>query len=313
MIAKLLATTAVVLALGTGAYAANTNTDANAPAASATTAAPGVAYTVASTDAIASKIIGAKVYDNTGQNAQEIGTIKDLVLDQAGKITAAVIGVGGFLGVGEKNVAIDYAQIKWQPAANGGGTVPVLSTTKEALNAAPAFQYPDTANNQAANNATVQNNNSAATTTTAMAPANNAAKDNSSLTSNSGAATATNANAEVDPSTLKAVDVASMKSDDLKGIDVINSTGEKLGSINDFVLTKDGKTVDAVIVDFGGFLGIGTKQVALGYDHLKFMTDQNNKRYLEVDLTKDQLDKQQAYNKDTYATDRDQQRMTVNS
>jgi len=49
--------------------------------------------------------------------------------------------------------------------------------------------------------------------------------------------------------------------------------------------------------------------VAVGYDNLKFMTDANNKRYLELNVTKDQLNAQQAYNKDTYTTDRDQQRM----
>jgi hypothetical protein len=136
--------------------------------------------------------------------------------------------------------------------------------------------------------------------------------DRSSLTSNSGAVTPAVTNAEVNPAQLRALNNGGMKSDDLKGIDVISPAGVKLGSIGDFVLTKSGQ-VDAVIVDFGGFLGIGTKQVAIQYNGLKFLTDSNNKRYLEMNVTKGELNAQQAYNKDTYATDRSQQLMTVSS
>ena len=82
-----------------------------------------------------------------------------------------------------------------------------------------------------------------------------------SQTSNSGAMTDASGNTvqpEVDPASLKSVDFASMKTDDLKGVDVIGPQGQKLGAINDFVLGKGTDKVDAVIVDFGGFLGIGT-------------------------------------------------------
>ena len=49
------------------------------------------------------------------------------------------------------------------------------------------------------------------------------------------------------------------------------------------------------------------------YSGLKFLTDAGNKRYVEVNVTKDQLNAQQAYNKDAYATNRNQQLMTANS
>jgi len=293
MTAKLLATTAVALLLAAGpSFAANT--------AMTTTPAGDLlatGFTMPATDVPASKVLGAKVFDKTGQGAQQIGKINDLVLDQQGRISAAVVGVGGFLGVGEKNVAVDYGQLVWSTNADGSWGA-VLNTTKDALNSAPAFTYPDNANQTAA--ATSANT---AAVAQPMAGA-------TSETSNSGVAATANApTPDVDVSTLKPIDMASMKSDDLKGIDVISTAGNKLGSINDFVLTTGSSKVDAVVVDFGGFLGIGTKQVAVGYDNLKFMTDANNKRYLELNVTKDQLNAQQAYNKDTYTTDRDQQRM----
>jgi len=66
-----------------------------------------------------------------------------------------------------------------------------------------------------------------------------------------------------------------------------------------------------VIVDVGGFLGIGAKEVALGMDKLKFMTDKNGKKYLYTNFTKEQLQAQTAYDKGSYAEKRDQQRMML--
>lgn len=57
----------------------------------------------------ASKIIGSTVYDRQNQN---IGDVKDIVLDKDGQVAAVVVGVGGFLGVGEKDVAVKLSDIK---------------------------------------------------------------------------------------------------------------------------------------------------------------------------------------------------------
>ena len=116
---------------------------------------------------------------------------------------------------------------------------------------------------------------------------------------------------EVDVKSLKPLDVGSLKTEDLKGIDVISPTGQKLGDIDDFVLSGDNK-VDAVIVEFGGFLGIGTKHVAVAYQGLRFMVGPHNERYLVINVTKDQLNAQPDYNKDDYATNRDKERLVLN-
>jgi hypothetical protein len=57
------------------------------------------------TDWRGSKLIGAIVY---GPDNASIGDVNDVLLDNSGKIRAVVIGVGGFLGVGEKNVAVPF-------------------------------------------------------------------------------------------------------------------------------------------------------------------------------------------------------------
>ena len=58
----------------------------------------------------ASKVVGLSVYND---NNQSIGSINDLLTDKSGNIKAAVIGVGGFLGVGEHLVVIPFDKIKF--------------------------------------------------------------------------------------------------------------------------------------------------------------------------------------------------------
>jgi hypothetical protein len=54
--------------------------------------------------------MGVDVY---GPNNEKVGDIDDVLVDRDGKIQAVVIGVGGFLGMGEKDVAIPFAELQW--------------------------------------------------------------------------------------------------------------------------------------------------------------------------------------------------------
>lgn len=96
-------------------------------------------YTVASTDQMATKIIGAHVYDGAGQDANDLGKINDFVLNQGGGIAAVIVGVGGFLGIGEKQVAVDFHALQWQVGPDNNRRF-VLQTTKDELTNAPDFK-----------------------------------------------------------------------------------------------------------------------------------------------------------------------------
>jgi sporulation protein YlmC with PRC-barrel domain len=99
----------------------------------------------------ASKVVGVGVYND---NNESLGSINDLLTDQNGNIKAVVIGVGGFLGVGEHLVAIPFDKIKFvnEPVAytgvagapNAPGSRPASSTTTGAAttNTAPATTAP---------------------------------------------------------------------------------------------------------------------------------------------------------------------------
>lgn len=76
-----------------------------------------------------SKMDGLKVYNEANEN---IGTINDLLMDKSGAIKIAVIGVGGFLGMGEHLVAVPYEKLKFVNEAvayTGTGAKPAATTT----------------------------------------------------------------------------------------------------------------------------------------------------------------------------------------
>ena len=86
---------------------------------------------------LASAIIGGNVYSPSDES---VGDVNDLVIKSTGEIEAVVVGVGGFIGIGEKNVAIALDRFTMEPTEDLGSTKLVLNATKEELQAAPAFK-----------------------------------------------------------------------------------------------------------------------------------------------------------------------------
>jgi sporulation protein YlmC with PRC-barrel domain len=177
MIAKYLATAWVggALIAGGAAFAQT----ATAPAPGASTASPATQANLKG-NWRASKLVGLAVYNESNE---KLGDISELLLDNTGKINAVIVGIGGFLGVGQHDIAVSFDQLKWvnepirtassdrAPAAPGmsstttttsttttgaasGSAAPaprdnwypdhaVMSGTKDQLKAMPAFKYSD--------------------------------------------------------------------------------------------------------------------------------------------------------------------------
>lgn len=304
------------------------STDATQPANGTAAQAPAAAEPVKKSDGnLATNIMGESVYNGTADDAQKIGDVKDIVLAKDGKAESLVIGVGGFLGMGTKNVTYDFAKAKW--AEKAGDRWLVAETSKEELQAQPDFNRkaydPAPGSTTAANDAPAatapavaasdttsdkgakpaEPAQSAAETKPATPPAQTTAE---SKPADSSAAADQTKTASIDKSTLTEMPAGNIRGDDLKGTTVYGANDAEIGEIGDVVLTPDNKP-DAVIVNVGGFLGVGAKEVAVGMDKLKFMTDKDGKKYLYTNFTKEQLEKQTAYDKGSYAEKRDQQRM----
>jgi sporulation protein YlmC with PRC-barrel domain len=86
---------------------------------------------------LASAIIGGSVYSPSNES---VGDVNDLVIKPTGEIEAIVVGVGGFVGIGEKNVAIALDRFTIEPTEDLASTKLILNATKEELQAAPAFK-----------------------------------------------------------------------------------------------------------------------------------------------------------------------------
>jgi sporulation protein YlmC with PRC-barrel domain len=79
--------------------------------------------------------IGASVQNPSGDI---IGNINDLVFDHSGQISTVVLGVGGVLGMGEKNVGIPYSVLSFKTGPAGARII-VVALTKAELKTAPIF------------------------------------------------------------------------------------------------------------------------------------------------------------------------------
>ena len=139
MHAKLIAAAAIGALLSTSAFAQTSSSTQNASAKG---------------EWQSSKLIHMNVYN--AQN-EKIGDIKELMLNKSGKVENVVIGVGGFLGMGEHDVAVNFDRLKWSDSAatTGSGQSAaeskktdrnypdhaVLNATKDQLKAMPNFQY----------------------------------------------------------------------------------------------------------------------------------------------------------------------------
>jgi sporulation protein YlmC with PRC-barrel domain len=99
----------------------------------------------------ASKVIGVNVYNE--QN-EKVGDISDVIIDSGGRVDGAVIGVGGFLGMGEHNIMVSMDKLKFSNEAGktttgstSSGTKQwypdraVLNANKDQLKALPEFKY----------------------------------------------------------------------------------------------------------------------------------------------------------------------------
>jgi sporulation protein YlmC with PRC-barrel domain len=76
------------------------------------------------------------VYDPSDS---KIGQIMDVLVSNNGQVNALIVGVGGFLGAGEKDVAVPFDSVK--PTTKNNKTYLTMDTTKDALKSAPGFKY----------------------------------------------------------------------------------------------------------------------------------------------------------------------------
>ncbi len=294
-----------------------------------TAAAPQFMTEVGAQDMLASNFIGMRVYSSDApytdtmsngpqKDWNDIGEINDVVLNRDGKVDGVLVDVGGFLGMGEHQVAVSMDAIKMvdddSTANDPRDFFLVINATKDTLEKAPEFKRPAAMATNMANNGAAAVNNSAAAlgtaaTTGAAAVGAAASTDGAAVgdVANGTMATGTAAMGTManggmstpmnDKANWTPVDSGTITSEQLTGASVYDGKDADIGEISSLVLAADGK-VDEAVIDVGGFLGMGEKPVALKMSDLQIMKENNGDTLrVYVSQTKEQLEAMPDYKK----------------
>ena len=322
---RILATTAMSLLFTTAVFAAdNTGTKMNSEATGTVSGFQTYDMSADAKDLFASDFIGKRIYSaeqdydsfddysyvaaGAEQNWEDLGEINDIVLNRDGEVEAVILGVGGFLGIGEKDVAVDMDSIKFvNEKDNVDDYFLVVNTTREMLENAPAFERATDEASALLNSAeegmsTVSKNVSESVSgldptlpTTAAESANNHTMSTMQDTMYDGERVMLKS-PEIAREGYSVASTDELTADDLTGARIMDEKDEDIGEIDELIVTSDGK-LDKAILDIGGFLGVGEHQIAVTMDELEILRDdQTGAVRVYIDATQEELEAQPEYN-----------------
>ena len=322
----LLTSAATALVLGTTAYAESHSMGMGA-------------FEVTADDFYASNLMGMRVYasqQELGANGDminfaeqewdDIGEINDLVISEDGAVGAVIVGVGGFLGIGEKDVAITMDQIRTYDDENGERFL-VINASQEALEAAPGFERAGMdgaamTDGEAAEPGMVEQTDTAAATAAATAtmvegeetmvegeemdaaPADGSTTitdvetetetdmtetdmTETDMTETAPAAGATTGMIEREGYTT--TPVTDLSTDEINGASVYGANDDNVGEIEDLVASDAGE-IEQAVIGVGGFLGIGEKKVAVNFSDLQILSNEDGSDIrVYISATEDEL------------------------
>jgi len=321
MLQKLFTTTALVAMVSTAALAAEAgkmpdSTSAASGAPSGETAESGTGVyefqlRTLGSDAIsgilATNMVGKPVMTGTNDGAVEIGDINDLVFGRKGEVHAVVVGVGGFLGIGEKQVALDFARLKFVAGEEDGLTV-VSDVTRAELEDAATYERPDYIPDWLSTSDFRQGMNEVSEGVQRVEDTAQAVIDR---TGQAGSEIIPQAGETVDglvrqdngatSETVK-VEISTVSTGDLIGASVYTEENNDIGEISEVLFGESGEA-QAVIVDIGGFLGFNAKPVAVPYDRLEMFENDNGDLLITGDFTREQLENAVPYDAEAYKAD----------
>ncbi len=221
------------------------------------------------------KLIGRNIKNADGET---IGEIKSIYLTKDGKVDSVMVSVGGFLGVGDREVRIAWSDLN----VTDNGEKVTVNMTKDQLKAKPEYRY---------KNETWRGQVFTDTGPWAARPGDaRPANDQLAQTTRPGDRTAPandRPNVAATTSTGDFNAAGDMSGNALIGATVRNDKRESVGKIEDVYVDKNG-AVKTVVVSVGGFLGVGSKNVAVKWSDLKVSRDDKS-LVITTNWTKDSL------------------------
>ncbi len=238
-------------------------------------------------DFLASDLIGMRIYaseqemdvntriaDGAEQEWDDIGEINDIIVSASGEVTAVILGIGGFLGIGERDVTVSMDQIKvLREVGDSDDRFLVVNATKEMLENAPAFE---------------RDMNDDVVRTDAAATEMKADRMDRQMLTPPMVEREGYAEAETDM-------VTNLTAEDIEGTYVYGPNEETVGEVGALVLGDSGK-IEQIVINVGGFLGLGEKPVAVTFEELRILKNVEGDDFrLYIDSTKETLEAQPEY------------------
>ncbi|MDG3042797.1 PRC-barrel domain-containing protein [Roseicyclus marinus] len=190
-----------------------------------------------------------------------IGQINEIVLSNTGEVRALVIGVGGFLGMGEHDVAVAMEQISFATDADDRSEMYiVVNTGAEVMRDYPSY------------------NRSTLAMSDGQQEGDDVRADETGFTA-----------PQMTREGYDRVEATELSTDVLMGKTVYDVNDEDVGEVTDMIINDAGEITN-VVIDFGGFLGIGSSQASLTFDELTILsTEGYGDVRIYVDATREQI------------------------
>ncbi len=246
-------------------------------------------------DFLASDLIGMRIYaseqemdvntriaDGAEQEWDDIGEINDIIVSPSGDVTAVILGIGGFLGIGERDVTVSMDQIKiLREEGDSDDRFLVVNATKEMLENAPAFE---------------RDMNDDVVRTDAAATQMDKPETSEIKTDRMDRQMLTPPMVEREGYAEAETDmVTNLTADDIEGSYVYGPNDETVGEVGALVLGDSGK-IEEIVINVGGFLGLGEKPVAVTFEELRILKNVEGDDFrLYIDSTKETLEAQPEY------------------
>lgn len=202
-----------------------------------------------------------KIAENGETEWDDIGEINEILLTRDGQVQSVIVGVGGFLGIGEKDVAVNMSELRFvEEEGDTNDFFLVIEATEVGVQDAPAYEY-----NQLTNKV----------------------GNGDDMDAWTGPQVAVDGFDRVTPDELTI--------EDLTGAPVIGVNDEEVGEVGKLLVTDDG-ALDRAVIDVGGFLGLGEREVAVSLDELTILrTSNGDDLRVYIDASQEALEQQPEY------------------
>lgn len=201
-----------------------------------------------------SNLVGRNVVNSKGET---VGEIESVLVNDSGVVDSVVVDVSGWL-QSEKLISVAWKDLTVSP---DGKTITSATLTKEMGTSAPAYKYSDES-------------------------------WRGKVMTRSGKPYAIGSAMPSFGTPVMNAD-GSLNASQIIGFDVKGPQNEKIGDIDDLLMAKDGR-IESVIIDVGGFLGVGARPVRVAWKDIAW-SGQGDKATATINYTKDRLEKMPEY------------------